>query len=189
MTDKIFQQFASEITTSLLIDGDSLHPIQQRLNWLIDLEKLRDLLREYYFMPRLVYFETLQPTANEKLLTFHKWLQYRGFEVITRPKTKRGQISSPDGNGPPIPAPDTSPIPCDIVAEAAFSAEHCHHIILLSRNRDLEAIGLHLRRTHRALTLLCDGDCPSDLRRSAGHFVDLNHIKPYVCRPYASGRA
>jgi len=169
-----FPKFALNKSSSLLIDGDSLHSIEQRLRYNIDLEKLIDLLREQYFIPRLLYFQTIHPGVTEKLIGFYNWLEYRGVDVVSRHKTNRGHSSNGDA--------DTTPIPVDIAMEAAYSANFCDHIILISRNRDLESIGTTLRLLHKSLTILCDSDCPSELRCSAMSFVDLGTLRNQILR-------
>ena len=165
---KGFRKLPDGTVTCLLIDADSLVAIQAKIGWDIDIERLTDLVRTHYNTPRMVYFATVDREPTEAAQGFHGWLRYRGFELVLRPQSKHSGSHGRDGPG--------SGIPVEIAVEASMAPAACHHIILLSRNKELEPVGTALRRSHRTMTLVSDADCPRELRCSATHFVDLTDM-------------
>ena len=176
-----FQNPARTTIASLLLDADSLRIMQNRLGWILDIEKLVHLLRATYEVPRLVYFATINPEITEAQNKYHSWLKYRGFDLILHPETQTWL--------PPSRESITTPIPVEIAVEATARPDQPSQVILLSRNRDLEAVGLTLRRSHRTLTLISDADCPRSLRCAATHFVDLASLRPQLARPQRTASA
>jgi uncharacterized LabA/DUF88 family protein len=158
-------------TCSLLVDGNTLRWIELKLGWEIDIERLVKLLRETHRLPRLVHFETEQRGGElgQSQASRHRWLEYRGFEIVMREALSTGEPGGTDSS--------ISPITVEIACEAMSAQARCDQVFLLTRDRSLEAIGRRLRRCHRILTLISDADCPSDLRRSATYFLELNTMR------------
>ena len=169
-----FQKLPEGITSSLLIDADSLALIRDKLGWDIDIQKLVDALRLQYVMPRMVYFHTVNPGQVEVQQGYHKWLQYRGFDLVLRNPTRTW---TPMGR-----EAISTAIPVEIAMEASSSPHRCDHVVMLTRNQDLKAVGSGMRKAHRTLTVLSDKDCPSDLRCAATHFVCLNELEQDLAR-------
>ena len=173
----------------VIIDGSYMHSMTRALEFLIDFNKLRNLLRKEYDCRRITYImkvvydesgEIMHGTVA-KLLDF---LRFNGYTLVLGETTER--IDNVTGKRSVKQNVDVA------ITVALMRASHrVNDILLFSGNEDLTyALEECINSAQSPRITLCalPRSCATELRGACDNFVDFAQIKPLVShedrRPY-----
>jgi uncharacterized LabA/DUF88 family protein len=172
--------FFSHERIALFIDGSNLYAAARALNFDIDYKRLLGefssqgkLMRAYY------YTALIEDQEHSPIRPLVDWLDYNGYTMVTKPAkefTDSAGRRKIKGN-----------MDIELAIDVMEMAEHVDHIALFSGDGDfrrlVEAVQRRGVRVSVVSTVRSQPPMIADeLRRQADFFVELDQLKPKICR-------
>jgi uncharacterized LabA/DUF88 family protein len=172
--------FFSHERIALFIDGSNLYAAARALNFDIDYKRLLGefasqgkLIRAYY------YTALIEDQEYSPIRPLVDWLDYNGYTMVTKPAkefTDAAGRRKIKGN-----------MDIELAIDVMEMAEHVDHIALFSGDGDfrrlVEAVQRRGVRVSVVSTVRSQPPMVADeLRRQADCFVELDQLKPKICR-------
>ncbi|WP_394694513.1 NYN domain-containing protein [Hyphobacterium sp.] len=164
----------------LFIDGANLFSTSKALDFDIDYRKLLDEFRKRGRLTRANYYTALLENEDfTPLKPLVDWLDYNGFNVITKPAK---EFTDESGRRR-IKGDMDVELAVDIISAAAY----LDHIILFTGDGDFRYAVEHCQRKGARVTVVSSLKArppmiSDDLRRQADGFIDLADLKSMVGR-------
>jgi uncharacterized LabA/DUF88 family protein len=162
----------------LYIDGQATNAATKHLGIQIDYKRLLAHYRQSYSVPRAVY-ATLTNGPNEEfdsLRPLLDFLQYNGWQTLTRPRMAYADVASPRNSIDVMLAMDAYEFCMIVRPETLFLFSGDGE--LLPMIRPIQRLGI---RVHIVSTLLgTEKFCDSALRRIADDFTEIEALAPQV---------
>lgn len=172
--------FTANEKTALFIDGPNLYATAKSLGFELDFTRLLTLFRGRCHLLRASYYTVLlEEGRHSTLRPLVDWLDYNGFNVVTKPMK--------DFGGEHGHARAKSSIDVELVVDAMVMARYVDHIVLFTGDGDfcalVEALQDKGKRVSVVSTLRTERGAIADtLHRRADQFIDLADLEPSICR-------
>jgi uncharacterized LabA/DUF88 family protein len=177
---EIMMTFYPNERIGLFIDGANLFSTSKALDFDIDYRKLLDEFRKRGRLTRANYYTALLENEDfTPLKPLVDWLDYNGFNVITKPAK---EFTDESGRRR-IKGDMDVELAVDIISAAAY----LDHIILFTGDGDFRYAVEHCQRKGARVTVVSSLKArppmiSDDLRRQADGFIDLADLKSMVGR-------
>lgn len=167
---------------AIFVDGVKLHATAKALAFDIDYKRLLHVFRSKARLVRAYYYTALaEETEYASIRPLIDWLDYNGFQVITKPAKEFSDSSgwrTCKGN-----------MDVEITVDALRMAKTIDHFVFFSGNGDLRSLVAALQDLGKRTTVVSSlSTSPpmiaDELRRQADHFIDLADLAPNINRIY-----
>ncbi|HET6388297.1 NYN domain-containing protein [Hyphomicrobium sp.] len=168
--------------TLLLIDGASFHASAKSLGFDIDFRRLLNLFRNKVRLVRAHYYTAIpQDPEYFAIRPLLDWLDYNGYFVVTKPMkelTDKSGRKKYKGN-----------MDIELAVDAMRMANQVDHIMIFSGDGDLRNLVAALQELGKRVTVISTLKTvppmvSDELRRQAGHFIDLADLGDEIRRIY-----